>query len=54
MSEKGIELLQRMLGPPRTAEVRTGWSKLSPDFDNLVTNFLVSDIWSRPNLDPAA
>ena len=51
MSEKGIEMLQRMLGPKRTAEVRAGWSKLSPDFDNLVTNFLVSDVWSRPNLD---
>jgi alkylhydroperoxidase/carboxymuconolactone decarboxylase family protein YurZ len=51
MSEKGIELLQRMLGPQRVAEVRAGWSKLSPDFDDLVTNFLVSDVWSRPNLD---
>ena len=51
MSEKGIELLQRMLGPKRTAEVRAGWSKLSPDFDNFVTHFLVQDVWSRPNLD---
>lgn len=52
MSEKGPEMLQRMLGPKRTAEVRAGWSKLSPDFDDLVTNFLAADIWSRPNLEP--
>ena len=52
MSEKGAEVLQRMLGPERTAEVRTGWSKLSPDFDDLVTNFLAEEIWSRPGLEP--
>jgi alkylhydroperoxidase/carboxymuconolactone decarboxylase family protein YurZ len=51
MSEKGIEMLERMLGSKRTAEVRAGWSKLSPDFDNFVTNFLVQDVWSRTNLD---
>ena len=52
MSDKGTEVLQRMLGPQRTAEVRAGWSKLSPDFDDLVTNFLSAEIWSRPNLEP--
>lgn len=51
MSEKGVEMLHRMLGPERTAEVRAGWSKLSPDFDNFVTNFLVADVWSRPSLE---
>ena len=52
MSEKGTEVLQRMLGPERMAEVRAGWSKLSPDFDDLVTNFLAEEIWSRPGLEP--
>ena len=51
MSGKGVEMLHRMLGPNRSAEVRAGWSKLSPDFDNFVTNFLVADVWSRPNLE---
>ncbi len=51
MNEKGVEMLHRMLGEKRTAEVRAGWAKLSPDFDDLVTNFLVPDIWGRPNLD---
>ena len=52
MSKKGTEALERMLGPERTAEVRAGWNKLSPDFDDLVTNFLAADIWSRPGLEP--
>lgn len=52
MSEKGVEVLQRMLGPQRTTEVRAGWSKLSPEFDDLVTNFLAEEIWSRPQLEP--
>jgi 4-carboxymuconolactone decarboxylase len=52
MSEKGTEMLERMLGAKRTAEVRAGWSKLSPDFDDLVTNFLAAEIWSRPGLEP--
>ena len=52
MSEKGTEMLERMLGAERTAEVRAGWSRLSPDFDDLVTNFLAAEIWSRPNLEP--
>lgn len=51
MKDKGAEMLQRMLGPSRAKEVRAGWSKLSPDFENFVTNFLVSDVWSRPNLE---
>jgi 4-carboxymuconolactone decarboxylase len=51
MSEKGNEMLQRMLGPQRTAEVRAAWAELSPDFDDMVTNFLAADVWSRPNLE---
>ncbi len=51
MTEKGTEMLEKMLGSKRMAEVRAGWSKLSPDFDNFVTNFLAAEIWSRPNLD---
>lgn len=51
MAEKGVEMLQRMLGPRRAEEVRAGWSKLSPDFDHFVTDLLVSDVWSRPNLE---
>jgi 4-carboxymuconolactone decarboxylase len=51
MSDKGTEMLCRMLGEERTKEVRQVWTKLSPEFASLVTNFLAGEIWSRPNLD---
>ena len=51
MSDKGTEMLCRMLGEERTKEVRQVWTKLSPEFGSLVTNFLAGEIWSRPNLD---
>jgi 4-carboxymuconolactone decarboxylase len=51
MSDKGLEMLHQMLGKERTDEVREAWSKLSPDFANLVTNFVAGEVWSRPSLE---
>ena len=51
MSDKGLEMLRQMLGKDRTDEVREAWSKLSPDFANLVTNFVAGEVWSRPSLE---
>ncbi len=51
MSEKGIEMLHRMLGKARAKEVRDAWEKMSPDFARIVTDFLAGEIWSRPQLD---
>ncbi|HVA00980.1 MAG TPA: carboxymuconolactone decarboxylase family protein [Terriglobia bacterium] len=51
MSEKGIEMLRRLFGNDRADEVRAGWAKLSPDFADMVTNFLAAEVWSRPNLE---
>ena len=51
MSEKGLEILHQMLGRERADEVREAWSDLSPDFANLVTDFVAGEIWSRPNLE---
>lgn len=51
MNDKGIEMLRRLLGSERADEVRAVWSKLSPDFGAMVTNFLAGEVWSRPNLD---
>src|SRR5436853_1039197 len=48
---RGVEMLERLLGRERAAEVRAGWSKLSPEFAHFVTNFLAGEIWSRPQLD---
>lgn len=51
MSEKGLEMLHRLLGKERTQEIREAWSKLSPDFSKLVTDFVAGEVWSRPNLE---
>lgn len=51
MSEKGLEMLHRLLGKERTQEIREAWSKLSPDFSELVTDFVAGEVWSRPNLE---
>ena len=51
MSDKGLELLHQVLGKERTAEVREAWSKLSPDFSRLVTDFAAGEVWSRPGLE---
>jgi 4-carboxymuconolactone decarboxylase len=49
--EKGLEMLQQMLGEERARNVTAAWSRLSPDFAGMVTNFLAGEIWTRPNLD---
>jgi 4-carboxymuconolactone decarboxylase len=51
MNNKGTKMLCHMLGEARAQEVRQAWTRLSPDFANLVTNFLAGEIWVRPNLD---
>jgi 4-carboxymuconolactone decarboxylase len=50
--ERGLALLQKMLGGPGQAEqVRQIWQTISPDFENYVVEFLAGEIWSRPALD---
>lgn len=51
MSDKGLKMLQQLFGKERANEVRTAWSNLSPDFANMVTDFLAGEVWSRPNLE---
>lgn len=51
MNDKGMEVLQRMLGPSRTEEIRAAWSKLSPDFSNMVTDFVAGEMWARPGIE---
>lgn len=51
MDDKGMEMLRRMLGPERANEALASWTKLSPDFANIVKDFLAAQVWSRPNLD---
>ncbi len=51
MSDKGTDMLRRLLGEDRSREVRDAWSRLSPDFARYVTDFLAGEIWARPHLD---
>jgi 4-carboxymuconolactone decarboxylase len=51
MSDKGLEVLHQMLGKERTEEIREVWSKLSPDFSRLVSEFVAGEVWSRPGLE---
>src|ERR671924_141365 len=49
--ERGLRLLQQMLGPGRAEETRRQWREVSPDFEEYVVGFLAGEIWSRPQLD---
>jgi 4-carboxymuconolactone decarboxylase len=49
--ERGLELLNEMLGPERAVETREHWRQISPDFEEYVVEFLAGEIWSRPQLD---
>ncbi len=51
MSDKGTDMLRRLLGEDRSKEVRDAWSRLSPDFARYITDFLAGEIWARPHLD---
>lgn len=49
--ERGLALLDRMLGPERARATREAWLALAPDFERYVVEFLSGEIWSRPKLD---
>ena len=50
-TDRGGELLKRMLGPAQAARVRAGWRDICPDFEAYVIEFLAGEVWSRPGLD---
>ena len=49
--ERGLALLDQMLGPERARATREAWSALEPDFERYVVEFLSGEIWSRPGLE---
>lgn len=51
MSDKGFEMLHKVFGKERSSEIHDEWTKLSPDFARLVTDFVAGEVWSRPNLE---
>lgn len=49
--QRGLALLEQMLGAEEAEKTRQAWRGISPEFENYVVEFLAGEIWSRPNLD---
>ncbi|MCH7725313.1 MAG: carboxymuconolactone decarboxylase family protein [Planctomycetes bacterium] len=50
-TQRGAELLDRMLGAEQAEQTREAWRGISPDFEGYVVEFLAGEIWSREKLD---
>ncbi len=48
---RGMQLLQKMLGPEEAERARQTWRQICPDFEHYVTEFLAGELWCRPGLD---
>lgn len=48
---RGVDQFAKMVGKDKIDELRTSFSKLSPDFERAVMGVVGGEIWSRPNLD---
>jgi alkylhydroperoxidase/carboxymuconolactone decarboxylase family protein YurZ len=49
--ERGLQIIDEMLGSERSAEIRAAWNEISPDFERYVVEFLAGEVWSRTGLD---
>ena len=49
--ERGLKLLEQMLGPEQAEHIRQLWVQICPAFEEYVIEFLAGEIWSRPQLD---
>ncbi len=49
--DRGLTVLNEMLGEEQAREVQQTWEKISPDFEKYVIGFLAGEIWPRPQLD---
>jgi 4-carboxymuconolactone decarboxylase len=47
---RGLKVLDEMLGAEAARDVRQGWQKISPDFEKYVVEFLSGEVWARPKL----
>ncbi len=48
---RGLKILDEMLGKKEARKVRQSWKKICPDFEKYVVGFLAGEIWARPQLD---
>src|SRR5262245_3290063 len=49
--QRGIELLDKMLGAEQAEAMRERWQEICPQFEEYVLEFVAGEIWSRPGLD---
>ncbi len=49
--QRGIQVLEAMLGTEQAQNVRNHWRAICPEFEQYVVEFLAGEIWSRPGLD---
>jgi 4-carboxymuconolactone decarboxylase len=50
-TERGAQLIEKMLGAGQAEQVRQAWRQICPDFEKYVVEFLAGEIWSRPQMD---
>ena len=49
--ERGLPLLEQMLGKTKAEEFKAALREMCPDFEEYVIEFLSGEIWARPGLD---
>jgi 4-carboxymuconolactone decarboxylase len=47
---RGLKVLDEMLGTEGARDVRRNWQKICPDFEKYVVEFLSGEVWARPRL----
>ena len=49
--DRGLALLDQMMGPEHARAARATWQALAPDFERYIVEFLSAQVWTRPHLD---
>ncbi len=49
--ERGLKLIEEMLGEEKAQAALKHWQEICPEFGEYVTEFVAGEIWSRPGLD---
>ena len=49
--DRGLTVLNEMLGEEQARKIQQTWEKISPDFEKYVIGFLAGEIWPRTQLD---
>jgi 4-carboxymuconolactone decarboxylase len=50
-TERGLKLLEQMLGAEQAEWTRQLWHNIALDLEQYISEFVVGEMWSRPQLD---